>query len=165
MPVSAELKCFWVQAIATPKGPWKYLLLLTALGSSSYRSPFQGHCPERIDHPFAIWPAESQEMACPTMKNLSCLMTSPLQKWPCHLFNRYSFFLILSCHVHCLLVRSAQGLWLLQVVNTVGTNSCRALWAVGTTARPVPAPVPKLPFPCATSHSWGWDGQRWALLG
>lgn len=136
LPVSAELKHFWVQATAMPKGPWKHLLLSTALGSSSYRNPFQGHCPERIDHPFAIWPPESQEVASPTMKNLSWLMIPSLQKWPCHLFNHYSFFLVLSFHVHCLLVCSAQEVKLLQVVNTTGTNPCRAPWAEGTTACP-----------------------------
>lgn len=138
LPVSAELKCFWVQATAAPKGLWKYLLLSTALGSSSYRNPFQGHCPERIDHPFAIWHPESQEMASPTVTNLSWLMISSLQKWPCHLFYHYSFFLVLSFHVHCLLVCSAQELSLLQVVNTMGTNPCRAPWAQGTTASPCP---------------------------
>lgn len=143
-PVSAELKCVWVQATATPQCPSKYLLLPTTLGSSSYRNPF--HCPEKIDHPFAIWPPESQEMASLTMKNLSCLMAPSLQKWSCHLFNHYSIFFILSLHVHYLLVSSAQGLWLLQVVNTLGTNPCRAPSAVGTTACPVP-PVPKLPLP------------------
>lgn len=165
MPVSAELKCFWVQATAILKGPSKYLLLSTALGSSLYRNPFQGQCPERIDHPFSIWPAESQEMASPTMKNLSCLMIPSSQKWPCHLFNHYSFFLVLSFHVHCLLVCSTQRLRLLQVVNTMGTNPCRAPWAVGATACPIPASVPKLPLPCPASHSWSWHGQRWALLG
>lgn len=153
-----------VPAIATPKGPWKHLLLSTALGSSSYRNPFQGHCPESMDHPFVIWPPESQEMASLTMKNLSCLMIPSLQKWPCHLFNHYTFFLVLSFYVHCFLVCSAQELWLLQVVNTIGTNPCRPPWAVGTTAGPMPAPLPKLPLLCPTSHSWCWDGQRWALL-
>lgn len=156
MLVSAELKCFWVQATAMPKGLWKYLLLSTALGSSSSRNPFQGHCPERIDHLLASWPPESQEMASPTMKNLSRLMIHSLQKWPCHLFNHYSFFLVLSFHAHCLLVCSAQRLWLLQVVNTIGTNLCRAPWAVGTAAHPIPAPVPKLPLSYTSQLGLGW---------
>lgn len=105
-------------------------------------NPFQGYCPERKDRPFAICPPESQEMTSPRPKALSFLVAPSSQKQPFHLFNRYSFFLILSCHVHCLSVCSAQGLWVLQVVNTVGANPHRAPWAVGTMLAATPRQPP-----------------------
>lgn len=148
--VSAELKCCWARPTATPECPWRCLLLPPACQVLTIQNPFWGCCPGGRDRPFATCPPESQEMTSLRLKPLSFLVTPPLQKRPFHLFNHYSCFLILSCHVHCLSVCSAQGLWVLQVVNTVGANPRRTPWAVGTTFAATPCQLPSRNclFPC-----------------
>lgn len=129
------------------------------------QDPFQGCCPERRDRPFASCPPERQEITSPRPKPLSFLMTPSLQKWPFHVFNHYAFILILSCHVRCLSVCSAQRLWVLQIVNTVGSNPCRAPQVVGTVFAATPRQPPSWNRIFPVLHPAARAGMGWAEAG